>query len=282
MLKNYSTDLYFIQTLTNLHAGSGDSNYGIVDKEVQRDSIENIPVINASSMKGALREMVASRYSEGHKSTNVEQIFGSDTSARVDDKEKNGAKPGSHYFFEARLLSLPVRSNVAPFFHATSPEILSAFISDCRNFNVNKEKVDALEKELNILISLKPEVGSPMIQSGQNVRLEDFTAIAENKISNPLFDGEIALFNHADLKELCRRLPIIARNNLENGVSKNLWYEEVVPRQTRFYTFVSKPEKDANFETELEINKHSVQIGANATIGYGQCTFSQKLKTTKI
>ena len=47
---------YFIQCITNLHVGSGDANYGIVDKLVQRDTVYNYPTIHASSLKGALRE----------------------------------------------------------------------------------------------------------------------------------------------------------------------------------------------------------------------------------
>lgn len=32
---------YFIQCITNMHVGSGDANYGIVDKLVQRDPVTN-------------------------------------------------------------------------------------------------------------------------------------------------------------------------------------------------------------------------------------------------
>ena len=41
---------------TNLHAGSGDANYGIIDKLVQREPATNRPIIHSSSLKGALRE----------------------------------------------------------------------------------------------------------------------------------------------------------------------------------------------------------------------------------
>jgi CRISPR-associated protein Cmr4 len=47
----YNNKAYIIKTKTNLHVGSGDINFGIVDNEVQRDTITNLPVINASSLK---------------------------------------------------------------------------------------------------------------------------------------------------------------------------------------------------------------------------------------
>ena len=47
---------YKIECLTNLHVGSGEINYNIVDNEVEKDAITNLPVIHASGVKGALRD----------------------------------------------------------------------------------------------------------------------------------------------------------------------------------------------------------------------------------
>ena len=70
--------------------------------------------------------------------------------------------------------------------------------------------------------------------------------------------------------ELCEddNLPIIARNCLENGESTNLWYEQVLPSQSVLATIIEGPE-----ELEIDLNGNIVQIGANATIGYGYCKF---------
>ena len=71
-----------------------------------------------------------------------------------------------------------------------------------------------------------------------------------------------------------KQLPVIPRNHLENGISKNLWYEEIIPRETRFYfiTMVEKKCKNEQFEAYLTDN--IIQIGANATIGYGYSKIS--------
>ncbi len=75
-----------------------------------------------------------------------------------------------------------------------------------------------------------------------------------------------------NLAELCsdEGLPIIARNRLENGESQNLWYEQVVPQETVFYTLMKVDEEFAE-----KLDKQIVQIGANATIGYGYCEFKK-------
>lgn len=69
------------------------------------------------------------------------------------------------------------------------------------------------------------------------------------------------------------QLPVIARNKLENGKSENLWYEEVVPAESRFVFFVSYDEKDEKIfkEFNTKIQKGVIQIGANGSIGYGFC-----------
>lgn len=70
--------------------------------------------------------------------------------------------------------------------------------------------------------------------------------------------------------ELCEddNLPIIARNCLENGESTNLWYEQVLPSQSVLATIIEGPR-----ELEEALDGKIVQIGANATIGYGYCKF---------
>lgn len=72
-------------------------------------------------------------------------------------------------------------------------------------------------------------------------------------------------------EQLCNNdnLPIIARNCLENGESVNLWYEQVLPSQSVLATVIQ-----TNAKEDLDcLNGKIVQIGANATIGYGYCRF---------
>ena len=65
-------------------------------------------------------------------------------------------------------------------------------------------------------------------------------------------------------------LPVIARNYLENGISKNLWYEEVVPHGSVFYMLIITPGE----ENKLEMDEVK-QIGGHASIGCGFTKFTK-------
>ncbi|MCS4455235.1 RAMP superfamily CRISPR-associated protein [Clostridium botulinum] len=50
--------IYTIRCLTNMHVGSGDASYTLIDNQVQRDVITGFPTINSSSLKGSLRSFL--------------------------------------------------------------------------------------------------------------------------------------------------------------------------------------------------------------------------------
>ena len=95
--------------------------------------------------------------------------------------------------------------------------------------------------------------------------------ITEEKILEKIEKKEQKSFDY--FKELCSddNLPIIARNCLENGESTNLWYEQVLPSQSVLATVIQT--NNADDMKMLEEKDAIVQIGANATIGYGYCKF---------
>lgn len=297
------TELYLIKALSHLHAGSGESGYGAVDKMVQRDPLEGFPVIHASSMKGAFRELLEQYYPikevDGKKIDHplLSYIFGSSIQATMGkDNEKNGRQAGSHRFHEAKLLSLPVRSNVRPFFRATSPDIAAQLLQRIEDMGIAVE--ERIQGALALLAKQNITKGSPQIFTGDTeVWLEEYEAVAGagngfGKEIEALFGENVALFHPDDLKDLAANLHVIARNHLENGISQNLWYEEVVPRETRFYFLLQKPKTDPQFElteahlagppskgfaqvlSEVIQPAHHVQIGGNASVGYGLCHVS--------
>ena len=69
-------------------------------------------------------------------------------------------------------------------------------------------------------------------------------------------------------------LPVLARNQLDNGISNNLWYEEVVPHDSVFYFAVLSNGEDTG-DKVLESFDRAVkdtrlfQFGGSATVGYG-------------
>lgn len=272
------TELYKITTLSNLHVGSGDINFDVIDNQVQRDSISNLPNINSSSLKGAFREHFTQ---DGNESNMVKYIFG------PENNSNDSHRTGAYSFFEAQLLTRPVRSNVKAYFNATSKSIIKNLLETIENFEIDFEA--ELKTELEKLLKMEVKKGSPVIfENITNAYLEDTKAISNNldisKLKEFLGD-DIALFDDVEFSEL--DLPILARNALENGVSKNLWYEEVVPKKSTFFFCIAKPtnvderdysEKIKGFENRFTKEGSKLQIGANKSIGYG---FTKVQKVSK-
>lgn len=241
-----NTKAYLITCLTNMHVGAGGTNYDVIDNQVQRDVTTNLPTINASSLKGALREFFKNKW--GEKDDKLNHIFG----------KQDGI--GHYNFFSADLIALPVRAKNKAFYNATSPFLLGR-INDLAD-NLGSESLITKTEET-------AEENNPKTKSGNDL-LEDWKATDGLNLENESIGDNIALFSERDFKRLAKKLPVIARNQLDNGESKNLFYEEVVPRETRFVFFVAQDDK---FNTEFEeaLSKNIVQIGANGSIGYGFC-----------
>ena len=255
---DYITNAYLITCLTNLHVGSGGANYGVVDNLVQRDSITDMPTINASSLKGALREFFMVKW--GESDDKLDYIFGPDLTRSSSSKKEPGV--GHYKFFSADLLVLPVRSNKKPFFRATSRMLVDT---------INEKAISLTGRTLIRGKYCDVSNGHPKIKEPVGTRLEDWDAKVDANLEVSEWMGsDVAVFDDDTFKVLARKLPVIARNYLENGVSKNLWYEEIVPRESRFVFFVARTNKYAD-DFDQELNGAIVQIGANASIGYGFC-----------
>ncbi len=284
---------YHIRTLTNLHVGSGDNNYGVVDNLVQRDVNTGLPTIHSSSLKGALREFFRTSdksriAADEDESPLIKHIFGyvgKEKPGKGDGNEKSeqSSHPGNWQFLSADLLSRPVRSDKVPYVHATSSELIASLISKLTAFDLD------VPRELNDLALHKPEPGNPLVfdRSLQDATIEDLdwnrAACHESAFSTSAWLKEVlgehlVLLHHSDLCDI--ELPVIARNYLVSGESKNLWYEEVVPYDARFGVFILQDaEHNQAFETALQENH--VQIGANASIGYGLCQLRQPQSAEK-
>lgn len=264
---------FLIRAVSNLHVGSGDADFGIIDKHVQRDALTHLPTIHGSSLKGALRQLMETA---GHGATT--EIFGSENRGGANRE----LRQGDYLFYGAKILALPVRSSQHLYYLATCPALVQELLDDAGLYGITLVGKESLEA----IAQLAPEAGRP-IQLGnaaKNLRLEEsYTAAAASPEIDlgPLeayFGHRLVVFNESDFQELCTELPTVARNHLDNGISINLWYEEIVPRETRFYVPIGMSGNSAaaltDFLEKEEVN-HLVQIGGNATVGYGLCTFKK-------
>jgi len=270
---------YSIETITNTSVGSGDVSFGIVDNLIQKDPVTFLPVFNSSSVKGSLRErMENAKFSDDSKKPElIKLIFG-----------EGNDNPGHVIFYDARLLTLPLRSSKKVYYNCTSPltikdylEALETFcgntqISDLKNFvnNLNFDGKDFIvfngDKDLEIEDYEKPKVKE--IDSNNKKLIEEYLGVKAE---------DLAIFNDDVFKEICENsLPVIARNKIsESGTSENLFYEEVLPRRSKLWFMLGFEDelKGIPVETwekylkefEEKLTDDLVQFGANYSIGYG-------------
>lgn len=149
---------------------------------------------------------------------------------------KGDSAKGNAIFYDAHILFLPVQDDKDLFTYITSEKVLEQMNNRLALFN-------------------------------KRVNVNDYKR-----------EGKRKYLKTDEFSKKCKdlNLPIIARNVLDKGESKNLWYEQVVPSETVFYAITQEPEpnfKEGECSLSSFIDKKIIQIGANATIGYGYCLF---------
>ena len=144
--------------------------------------------------------------------------------------KKSDSQKGGAIFFDAKLLLLPLQDERELYHYVTSDNVIAMLNDRVKLFNPSFSFT------------------KPANYNGKTVKTEN------EKLSAICSDDN---------------LPIIARNVLDNGESKNLWYEQVLPAETVLYTII----QEKGDELAKALDGQIVQIGANATIGYGYCKF---------
>ncbi len=188
---------YMIQCITNLHAGSGDTNYGVIDKLVQRDPVTGHPTIHASSLKGALREHFEKK--QGTK-VNTNTVFGKEA------KDGNDSETGDYKFLSADLLALPVRCTHRQFVLAFE-EGLPAQLNS---------KMNIVAPQTGSLFQTSRPFASNAIYLDESVSTEiaaEDTVLAQNKWFNPF---SINL----QYNPLASRFAVFSENNFKKPLEK--------------------------------------------------------------
>ncbi len=233
-------NVFRAKCITNLHVGNGDVNYNIIDQEVERDPVTGLPIINASGVKGALREFFEKKLDKNK----INEYFGND---------EGDSTQGTYKFLQADILFRPLRVSAdgnRSYVLATTAEIISDFSAMIKGLNGNIDGTDGLKETDQ---SIEIEGGAPIKLYKAEGKWRLFT------------DKEIAIVDNFDKFDL----PVIARNVLDdNGISKNLWYEEFVPHESVFGLIILTPdEMDPEFKKAL--TSEAIQFGGNTSIGYG-------------
>ena len=115
--------LCVLYALTPVHAGTGQA-LKAVDLPIQRERHTAWPVVQASGIKGALRDWCKMAWEKsGFDESFVDRIFG---------KAGEQSWAGAITVTDAKILAFPVRSQVNPFVHVTSPTVLRRLSEDLK------------------------------------------------------------------------------------------------------------------------------------------------------
>ncbi len=233
------TAAYLIRCLTNLHVGKGGANYDVVDNSVQRDVTTGLPCIFSSSLKGALRQFCASN---DLLKEDLDYIFGPRTETKKPENKKKN---------EGQDDKKEDKNNDNGIGH------FSFFQANLWAFPIRSDK----------------EAKGYTLTTNANWQ-EKITSLADALKVKPDYSkaGVSPERKEKEVVEEVDHLPVIARNCLDNGESKNIWYEEVVPAESCFVFFISYDDEEKFKLFDEKIQSKPVQIGANGSIGYGFCS----------
>jgi len=287
--------LIFLWTESDFYPGGGRGT--IVDLEIQRDTVTGLPIVRASSIKGAIRSYIELKYG----SDEAKKFFGS------------AEKSGRIIFSDGNILFFPVNEINNFFVYLTGYPVLenlSLLLNYAERKNPNtKDLMNILESIMrnrssgtnrnysssDIDNSLLIFDGTEKIGCQYNEDLKKFVAWIKKwgspKISNSLVPGygyllehlvnkTILIHNDAHFRELVNRgLTRVVRIGIdyERKVVRegHLFTQELIPRYTVLYfgCFVAFKYKNIidDFLCDLFPNKESIVLnfGGDESIGRG-------------
>ena len=241
----------FLWVETPLHAGSG-SDLGIVDLPFQREKHTGFPKIEASGIKGCLRESFENKLER--ENTELTLAFGPENT--------NEAHAGALGFSDARLLLFPVKSVKGVFAWITCPQILVRFKRDLELCGILKgdEEFNIPEKETapkgcglfvkNDKIVLEEYTFSVTKDDGEDSATTRFAEWLKDNVAKDMeqfwkdkIEKDILILPDEDFKDfVTMSTEVIARTKIDDyagTVAKGaLWYEEYLPVDSILYSIV--------------------------------------------
>ena len=244
----------FLYTETPLHPGSGTS-VGAVDLPIQRERHTGYPIIQASGVKGALRDLAEAIFglSEDDTDDRIEAVFG--------PKKEPEKHAGALSFTDARILLFPVRSLAGVFAWITCPGVIERFKRDMEFLRIHKEgKANPLAlEELN-------KISLPELDRGEASVPEGAEVIVRKDDSERIILEDMSFSLPSDDKAKREEVANLAKWLAKNALSEDLgyWREKlkkdlVVLHNDVFKDFVQ-------FSTEVITR---IKIGKTGTVETG-------------
>ena len=92
-----STVTVLMECISDLHVGSGETNFHVIDNEVEKDPVTGYPMIHSSGLKGALRAFC--EQTDSNLKSAVNDIFGSSS--------ESSRSKGKLKCLSAEMIALP-------------------------------------------------------------------------------------------------------------------------------------------------------------------------------
>lgn len=287
--------MLYLYVETPLHAGSGTS-LGIVDLPIQRERTTGYPIVQASGLKGCLRDEAEA---SGRDDQKIKTVFGPDMQAASEHA-------GAVSVGDARILLFPVRSLMGVFAWVTSRDVLARFKRDAQMAGVTVDWTETgPTTDDTALVAPKAVVND----NNNRVVLEEFAFKATvdqttQQIATWLEKNALPLGSEYDYwkQALPQRLVILPENAFRDFTQFStevisrirlddekktvapgaLWSEEHLPSDTLLYAtlFASKPRVSSppdglqdstavlNFVKDC-VNGRRLQLGGDSTVGRG-------------
>lgn len=157
--------ILYLYAETPMHVGTG-VGLGAVDMPIQREKHTDYPIIQASGVKGALRDTAELQWRNTNGGTEIiKSIFGADSENR-DITHASAMSPS-----DARILLFPVRALNGVFIWITSPTVLQRYKQETGLQDA--PEVPQIERNSNVLVS-----DAKRLIGGQ-IMLEEYTYPAE-------------------------------------------------------------------------------------------------------
>ncbi|MCL1936186.1 MAG: type III-B CRISPR module RAMP protein Cmr4 [Defluviitaleaceae bacterium] len=281
--------LMLLYTLTSAHVGSGD-NLSYIDLPIQREKHTNFPKIEASSLKGSIREAMIN-------SIKKDKLSEEDKINRILGSWENGDTPSAVSISDARILFFPVKSAKGIFAWVICPTVVRRFLQDCKLIEIDCPSLEELVEQLDNL-SLENKILTyngfcSLVMNGKNgsnekkVMLEEILFDSEpcdkfkawidevtekflsNKpneltLKNDEFKKKVTMISDEDFEyfvtqstEVVTRIKI----NHETGIVEDgaLFTEEYLPPESILYSLLFFSEEKNNEENNKENNRMSAK-----------------------
>lgn len=257
----------FFRTETPMHVGSG-SDLGHIDLPIQREKHTDFPMVQSSSLKGALREHLEQNVSKPEDKIGVHLTFGYDGEGVKDavvkkffENRDNQDFSGALAFTDARLLLFPVKSYKGIFALVTCPEVIDKFHKELSTVcNYDKSITDKFSGKWNIsddkaVVAMPDFLGinekvileeyAFNIDTDEDNKksMENFGTELSNFLGNQILDRLVVVSNDVfrDFTKLSTE--VITRTKIQNDTgtvqSGALFTEEYLPAESYMYSLVA-------------------------------------------